>query len=293
MNILHTLRIFVTLSLAFLAALSVAEAAEQTSDVTSPPATIESNRPNYFVGQRFWAATMDIPLLDVQVVLPGPALKTNERMTMSSLEIIPITTMGIQYNSITLSANYFANTNFSTSDTPHTTVGRKEWDVALGYAVLPNLTASISYKSATVDRSASSNAQALLGLNSLGYKIDAWLIGLSANAPLQDSLSLYGNMAYGIAKQKVDGGQDSSLTMTFNGNYSIGEIGLSYRLIGATNSGFLKNLNAQLGYRVQSVNMRNVPFNTISIPFGDVIDTQKENIRATTSGFVIGVFAAF
>lgn len=267
---------------------STAEATEQATSTNSDSTLIESSKPIFFIGQKFWAATWDMPLIDAEVVFPGPSLKTNNHPSMSKMEIIPVTTLGIQYKNVSLSTNLFSKTNFTSIDDQSSTINRSEWDVSLSYSVLPNLITSIAYKSGTVDRLVTNNAQALFG-TSLGYKVDGWLIGLSGSAPLQGPLSLYGSMAYGIARSKIDG------DTLFDGNYKIGEIGLSYRLIEASsNVRFFKSLTAQLGYRAQIITLQGITYNTYSIPPGpSPISTRKLDTKSTTDGLVFGIVAAF
>lgn len=279
----------VPLTIAVTSAFPVTLLAEEAKQQISQA---DTSGPIFFVGQKFWGATWDVPMIDAQVVLPGPSLKTSHQSSMSGTEFIPVTTVGMQYKGVSLVANYFANTTFTPSADTSTKASRTEWDVALGYAILPNLTASVAYKSGKVDEVVTSNARAITGA-STGYKVEGWLIGLSGSAPLQGPLSLYGNMAYGLAKETVDGGTFLG-SPSFDGNYKIGEIGLSYRLLGAENSSFFKSLVAQLGYRAQVITLKGINFPTYSLPPGAApISSQKYDIKSTTDGLVIGLVAAF
>lgn len=271
---------------------SIARAEEQASPVPPEVAPIQSTRPILFTGLKFWAAKWDTPYMDAQVVLPGPVVKTGPRQTTSDLAIVPILTAGVLYDKFTLSSSYFAPTDFSFGDNLTPTGSRKEWDVTLGYALFPNLTASIAYRSGTVDGGATTNLNAL-GVFRSRYKVDGWLLGLSGSAPLQDRLSLYGNFAYGIIKNKLNSTQLLG-SPTYNGTYTIGEVGLAYRLMDESGSGFIRSLTAQLGYRAQIVFIPGFEYPIYSIPPGVArLSTDKVDVRATTSGVMLGIVAAF
>lgn len=282
----------VWLTFPLLGTISLAHAADEPPAATTEMALIEPNRPTFFGGVKMWAATWNMPLLDAQVVLPGPVVKSMTRSSPTDMEVIPIASLGVQYDRFTLSGSYFFSTSFSTEDDLATTAKRKEWDVSLGYAILPNLTASIVYRHGAVDEFRSQFLRSITP-GSASYTFDAWLLGLSGSAPLQGPLSLYGNFGYGTATEKASGGD--FFTATFRGSYAIGELGLSYRLLGSANSGFLRNLSVNLGYRAQTVLIRGVKTPVYPIPVSgpDAVAVTKSDIRSTTDGLVLGIVAAF
>lgn len=267
--------------------ISAAESSADPVNATQAPEEVV-----VFAAQKFWAATWDVLLLDSQVVLPGPVVRTHPRSSQSGTEVIPITTIGAQFKGISLSSSYFSKTAFTTKDDTATTANRTEWDVTLGYALLPTLTASIAYREGTVNEGSTANTRALTGASG-GFKVKGRLLGFSANAPLWGSLALYSNFAFGKLKSEVDAGSVLG-TPTYDGTYRIGEVGLSYRLLGASaQPGFVKSVSANLGYRAQVIGLKGFDYPVLSIPGGTPVGNQKTDIRSTTDGLILGVAAAF
>ncbi len=73
---------------------------------------------------------------------------------------------------------------------------RKEYDINIGYYILPTLVISLGYKRADIDRASD--------LIASSYKLKGLLAGVSGSAPIADRLSLYGSFAYGLARETTE-----------------------------------------------------------------------------------------
>lgn len=265
--------------------------AEKTSSAANEP----SSAPIFFASQKFWAATWDIPLMDAAITLPGPNLTTNPKHFVSDTALIPVTAVGASYAGFTLVGNLYSETDFSISSQNGQKVSRKEYDISLGYAILPNLTASLAYKNGSISQGITQNTATLTGgsTSSSSYDVTGWLLGISGSVPLSGPLSLYGNVAYGTATEKLKNSSSVGKS-SFDGNYKIGEIGLSYRIADSSNMSFLKSATIQLGYRAQVITIRDFPFHTFSLANPTTpISTERLNVKSTTDGFILGLVAAF
>ncbi len=161
----------------------------------------------------------------------------------------------------------------------------------MGYALSPNLSGSIVYKTGTIDQLTTKRHTSLTGVSG-GYKIKGLLFGISGSAQLQGPFALYGTFAIGPARQTTFGTGASDPTN--KGTYQISEVGLAYRLTDDRTFLGFKNLSMQLGYRSQAVSLRDVPFATFSMePVPTVVSIESRKLNSTTQGLLMGVVAAF
>lgn len=252
---------------------------------------------HFFIGQRVWLATWDQAYFDAQLVVPNPlnpvpVLREFNQHALSDTTVLPLTALGLRYKDLTVSATFLPQTKFSSGGLAvGDTVRRDEADLSVSYAFAPSLSASVIYKTGAIDQGATANSTNLTGVSG-SYKIDGLLIGFSANASIKGPLALYGNFAFGPAKETVSfSGGD---TQIYHGTYQISEIGLAYRLTDERAFLGFKNLSVQLGYRSQSVVINDLPFNTWSV--GGVpakISSESISVQSSTQGLVFGVTAAF
>jgi len=157
-------------------------------------------------------------------------------------------------------------------------VDRREFDVSLGYEILPRLYLSLGYKegrqSKIVNTPESSEAKA-----------QALLIGAQASANLTDTISLYGNAAYGFTQYRSDL-PDPDNRSHYDGGYQIGEVGLSWRFGQLLGNAF-QNASVALGYRFQSLLVNDTPNR------GADGSVQRTDLRSNTSGPVVTLVAFF
>lgn len=258
-------------------------------------AALDMGGAQFFIGVRPWAAKWDIPLVDTKTVLidpVGPVIGAQSFPIKvdSETRVIPLTVLGVRYGNYTLSANIAPRTEFSTGGLTTGDVSREEADLSLSYAFTPNIQGSIVYKAAKVSQAATADTTALTGL-SAGYKLQALLFGVSASTPLQDKLSLYANFAVGPTREKANVA-DIEGNSTYNGLYTIVELGLSYRLLDYGPAAALKSLSLQLGYRSQTIEIRDLVFGTFD-GSGTLVSSEHRNVSSTTQGPVLGIIGIF
>jgi hypothetical protein len=273
---------------------SIGPSAGQTpgasADVPPGAATAEMGGATIFAGVRLWANQWEIPSIERIAIIPGigapPVLQDVVVKSLSKTEFVPIPIVGMRIGNFLASASYFVKTGYDSQDPLLGTVDRDEFDVNVGYAVLPSLVLSVGYKQATDSKL---NAQ----FSPAGGKVDGILLGASASAPLGGKFLLYGNAAYGFAREKTDfkdaGGNDS-----YSGNYRIGEVGLTYLLYDKVEGQGIKSLSISFGYRAQNYTAKSVALGTFSATNPPVlISTQAKDINTTTDGFILGIVGTF
>jgi hypothetical protein len=242
-----------------------------------------------FAGVRIWANTFDVAV-PTRVITVDPNTSTQSirdvETRLSTSKITPMPFVGLRYGKFVASASYFARTSYDSKGLLNGDLHREELDLNAGYYVLPQLAVSVGYKMGKLDK--------LSAAVSGGSRIDAILVGASGSLPLEASsrLSLYGNFAYGLGRSKF-GFTLPSGENKLNVSYTIGEVGLAYRLFSAPSSA-LKSLSLSLGYRTQFVTFKDAPFGTYSgIASATPSSIERKDSRSTTDGFVLGLVGVF
>lgn len=244
-----------------------------------------------FAGIRLWVNEWDIPFLDRRASIspssPGGIIWRDEiHTTVSDAEVAPMPTIGVRYGKFLGSMTYFVPTSYEGKGGLQRSVERSEFDVNLGYFVLPSVLLSVGYKAGKIDRISDL-------LSDSEQEIAAVLVGVSASAPLTDRLSLYGNFAYGVARQESDS-PDARGEDRYDARYTIGEVGMSFRLFEGTPTAFVRSASASLGYRVQSYTTEDIGLGTYSGPADATpLSTDKRDLRSSTNGFVLALVASF
>lgn len=245
-----------------------------------------------FAGLRLWANQWDILFLERKPII-DPQNPTNILLQdqvsshVSKMTIVPMPTIGVRYDNYVASMTYSVPTTYSPSSGYGRSVERSEFDANIGYLVTPNLLMSLGYKHASVDR--------LLLTDEPNSKqnIKALVFGISGNAPVADNISLYSNLAYGLARQK-SAFKDVTGDDTLSASYVIGEFGVNVRLLEGGMGGKLKQLTGSLGYRVQTYTSKNVPLSTYTLADQTrPIAISHSDMRSSTSGLVMSVVGAF
>ncbi|MCK5718022.1 MAG: hypothetical protein KAH77_11080 [Thiomargarita sp.] len=148
------------------------------------------------------------------------------------------------------------NTDSLVSNTSQTVEGssagtlqleRSEFDINIGYYVLPSLIVTLGYKQ--IDRNLLQTDLYIDSQGDYAQKTSGWTIGISGGAPLSGKLGMYGNFSYGI-NMETEWATDS--LSTYDTDYYSGEFGLSY----GHKFDSMPVVNAiamYLGYRVQSL----------------------------------------
>lgn len=251
---------------------------------------------NILAGVRLWTNTWDMSTVERVPVVPNPANPTNvvlqEIVTtaVTSTEYVPIPFLAARAGNWLGSIYYFPRTSYNSRNDRIGTVDRDEYDISLGYSLLPSsegsLIVSVGYKRAYASK-------LVPQLENSGTKVEGVLIGLAGAAPITDRLRLYGSAAYGFATQKVEfAALDGS--SRYDGTYRVGEVGLTYVVHTGTTGQVLKNVALTAGYRIQSYTTKSVPlFTTTASATPVILATEHRDLNTTTDGFVIGVVATF
>jgi outer membrane protein with beta-barrel domain len=242
---------------------------------------------HFFAGVRVWANRWEVPYFETTPVLVGgaPALRTENKTRTSGTEIVPMPTIGLTAGKWFGAATMFPRTGYDTKGALTGDVKRKEFDVNVGYAVLPRLSISLGYKEGSQDRLSSQ-------ITPSGIKVRGVLLGVSGSAPLNDRLSLYGNFAYGVTRNKTDV-PDAAGKTRYNGDYQIAELGLSYSF-GSFGQRMLQNISISAGYRFQLLTTKGITGGTTTAvaPF-TLISTQNVDARTYTAGPIVALIASF
>lgn len=139
-------------------------------------------------------------------------------------------------------------TNLITTRTDHFV--RREADITLGYYVTPELAVSLGYKDADESRDISLGVAPKFA-PFLSNKASGVLVGAAGSFPIIGQLRLYTQGAYGPARLKTRFADPSLPNIDVNGQYLIGELGLSHPIFAGNN--WLRGANLALGYRTQTV----------------------------------------
>ncbi|MDE2456458.1 MAG: hypothetical protein KGL43_22960 [Burkholderiales bacterium] len=283
----RSLRLSLLVALLPAAALQGARAADAAP---AAPASAAASGPgrdvSFYVAQRLWITSWDNVLNNAAVVLPSPSsttpvIQSGAQHIVANL-ILPVTSFGLRIGRWTLSTSIVPSTKVSNTAVYGGTVSRSENDIGIGYSFSRNWSAALVYKSARISEINSVAAQSLLGASG-DEKLWAVLVGLNAMAPIGPNTALTASLAIGPGKGRSPG------MPTSNGNYTVGELGVSFRF-----PDFASNrLSANLGYRFQNVDFT-LPTTTVSTTPGvGVIATGSEKGRSTTQGLVFGIGYSF
>lgn len=173
------------------------------------------------------------------------------------LAVVPL--LSVRYGNFVGSMSLLPTTRFSFVDGGSGT--RREYDLNVGYTVLPGLNLTLGYKK----------------LSQRGgeyrYEPGGLVLGLSGSAPLAQGFALYGSLAFGKLKTPQSGGDK---VVKFEADYRLTEVGLAYALAGAQAS---PRWTFSAGYRMQVMGSREA--------FG------LQDGRDTTQGFALGAIATF
>ena len=142
----------------------------------------------------------------------------------------------VRYKDFLVSGSYMLGRDFQFPFAGYPQTERKEYDVNLGYFLLPGLAATIGYKYVKYD----------VADNVYHWNAKGLTAGLSGSAPLAPWVSLYGNAAYG--KPKVTGVRDFN---DARGKYLLTELGVAFplRSVNESMTGFV----VTAGYRYQRI----------------------------------------
>lgn len=240
----------------------------------------------FFVSQRLWLADWEIGAVGSRVIpasaaQPAPLLQVapefiNVRKTM------PLTGFGINVDRWTLSATVGWPSNYSDARIDGK-VARSEYDVNLGYAITPNVSAVVLYKSGKADVPVVAGTPAAIAVREK-EKLRGTGLGVSARYPLAENWNLYGSAAYtrGHARLLTSGER-------YGLRYTVAELGVGYRIPGA-----FSNMSLTAGYRYQNLDFRDVHRLTYALtPAPVLVSSEPIRPQSATKGFTMGVTFSF
>ncbi len=219
-----------------------------------------------------------------------PGLRPLAVTVSSGAEVSFLPSISVRKGPLVLSASFQPETRY-TIKPPETGAEahpkRREWDVGIGYSLLPNMVVSLGWKDIDVRTS-------LGGGNSgpalpLSQKYSGPFFGLATSASIGGNWSLYGTIAYGRPRLEIGGEKSGSST-----DYVSTEFGLTYSLreIGAA----FKNASMVVGYRSQTTRSKNVPYSYVNIdPSRGAVGfaNNSQSYRTSIDGLTLGVAFVF
>jgi hypothetical protein len=173
------------------------------------------------------------------------------------LALVPV--LSARYGNFVGSMSMLPATRFNFVDGGSGT--RREYDLNLGYTVLPGLNLTLGYKKVSQRD------------GEYRYEPGGVVLGLSGSAPLASGFALYGSLAVGKLKTPQSGGDK---VVKFDADYRLTEVGLAYALVGGQAS---PRWTLSAGYRMQVMSSKEA--------FG------LHDGRDTTQGFTLGAIATF
>jgi len=208
----------------------------------------------------------------------------------SGTEISYLPSIAVRYGRFVATGSAQPTTTYETSSTEIAGIARtkrKEWDLSIGYAILPSVVLSVGWKEISLGTTLTTTIPT--NQTPLSQKFSGAFVGLSASAPLNDQWSLYGAFAYGRPQNKLGGTKVGDGT-----DYISTEFGVQYALRNLSAS--LDRATLIIGYRSQSSRTKDVPYSFIGInPQTGAAGLQngKQSARSSMDGITLGIAYTF
>jgi len=214
--------------------------------------------------------------------LPGVPLSEASIVSEGETSLLP--SLAVRIGRWVLNGSYHIQTTYSAPVPEGGGVfdfKRKEWDLALGYAVLPNLVLSAGWKSIDIGIDQPGN-------DALPQSVAGPFVGVAISAPLSGAWSVYGSLAAGQPKFEI-GGTKAGKT----GDYLASELGFRYAL--GEWSPSLRSASLLAGYRSQSFRFKDVRYSFLGIGPDGVPGLQvgRHHVRQGIDGLTIGVTISY
>lgn len=222
------------------------------------PALAQDPNLSVSVGARAWYTDWSTfsYLPDLSTPNPDDNLALTQVSANEKLTFMPM--VSVRYGNFIGSMSAMLSTKFKFPDDDEFDDEREEFDINVGYFVLPGLAFTLGYKK--VEQSNGPDR----------YRPAGPVIGMSGNAPLSGAWSLYGSL--GVGRLKTPDGDKIS----FDADYRLTEVGLAYGLEGGK---MPQRWTFTAGYRMQVMSSKEA--------FG------TQDGRDTTEGFTLGAMATF
>jgi hypothetical protein len=215
------------------------------------------------IGVRTWIGTWEGNQTGARVPNAAGGFTDSVARLDSSSEPIVIPFVAVRYRDFGISGSVMMRRSFSFSNPSiNFSDERREWDLNASYFIAPGLSASIGYKH----------------IDWTGATIKGPIIAMSASAPLQGNLGLYGTLALGLLKTDVPSTAFKSGART---DYNLGEFGLSYSIAA------LKGSALTVGYRTQHIRAKGLwPITSTTSPAVTYVDG-VDTLSGPTVGFLV------
>jgi hypothetical protein len=244
------------------------------------------DRVQFFVSQRVWSADWDIASVDSRLIPPSAAQPTPVLQTFPThvrdRRSMPLTGFGFSLDRWTVSATVGWSTQFSDARLDGREVSRSEYDINLGYAVTPNVSAVVIYKAGKSEIPATGNSAAPQLLRDL-QRLRGVGVGVSGRYPIAENWNAYASTAISPGRSTLSSGE------RFNARYTVAEVGVGYRV-----PGVFGNMSITAGYRYQNLDFRRGPAYSFALtPQPVLIARDRQRIESATKGLTAGVAFSF
>lgn len=176
--------------------------------------------------------------------------------SVAGREWVTVPLLNLRWDRWVLAASGYGRTSF---DFPTSRDSRSEYDINLGWSVLPGLALTAGWKHVSQR-------------GDFIYEPSGLVIGASASAPLGAGLSLQGTLGAGTLKTRRSGGR----YVEFDAVYRLAEVGLAYSL---PLEPWARTVSLTAGWRMQTLGSK------------DALGSQDG--RDITEGLTLGLLARF
>ncbi|MGH9576251.1 MAG: hypothetical protein ACRD3R_02355 [Terriglobales bacterium] len=243
----------------------------------TPLAQAQSSDVSVTMGLKAWNTEWTTWFIENLNLAVGDSSVSTSAVTnqSASRENVLIPSIAVRYGNWFASGSFFIKKSFSFG------LERREYDVNLGYAVLPGLAMSVGYKDLRYEGTT----------NSYQYEAKGLTVGVNGSAPINSNVSIYGALAYGRPDVRDNAGRNG--VSKRSGDYLLSEVGLAFPLGRMSES--LRSTVMTAGYRYQRLDSKkhtstftlegaSTPVAGLGISY-DLIDT--------TQGIAIGISSTF
>jgi hypothetical protein len=224
-------------------------------------------------------AAVDTVIVPPSASQPVPVLRSSGQH-IRDRQAVPLTGLGVSLDRWTLSTTIGWSTQFSNARLDGK-ASRSEYDVNLGYAVTPNITAVVLYKGGKSEIPAIVGSIAPQAFRNI-QRLRGAGFGLSGRYHLGENWNIYGSAAYGPGHTTLSTGE------RYNFRYSVAEAGVGYRIPGAPG-----NLSLTAGYRYQNLDFRHGPDYAIALTTPPTPMNGTQRVESATKGWTMGLACSF
>lgn len=233
------------------------------------------------IGVRLWSNKWSS--WDAQPSVPAAGVQSSVENYTSNGKAAFLPAVSVRYKDFSFSGSMMTNTSYGFNFAGGTgSAERKEYDLAVGYFLLPSVSVNLGYKSVTQKFSGTPDK----------YEYQGPFVGVSASAPLGNQWAVYGSVAVGRLDAEFPAFVAAPALLSSRNNtadYRLSEVGIAYAF-GPVFAG-AKNVALTIGYRAQVLDTG------LTLPQGGFTATslvsRSTRGRDNTEGLTIGLSASF